>query len=176
MSPAMSALVTDIRKAFSNRAMPDRDNITRCSYDKKYGGAYDGPCLECSRMAEFFGSKQWFDISVRELRREGDAASLFTREAYCYFLPAYLIAALTDPDEADVLVDGLEFQFGRKPEDDWGYFHWLSEILALLTHDELKVCQRYFKRAQGDDFDNCRARAITNIRCELDRRVGKQPA
>jgi len=34
------------------------------------------------------------------LRRHGDADGMFKIEAYCYFLPTYLIAALTDAGAA----------------------------------------------------------------------------
>lgn len=167
----MKALIADIRSAFSDRALPAPEDITHCSYYRKYGGAYDGPCWECADMTEFFAGRRWADLSARELRRHGDADSLFTVEAYCYLLPAYLVAALADPDELDVCCEHLDYRFGPKPTDEWGNQH-LKAIFASLSDKELDVLIRYFEFDQGrtDDFDGYRGRCIGNISQELKRR------
>jgi len=167
----MSALIADIAAAFRNRAQPGADNITRCGYDKRNGGELDGPCDDCAEMAEFFGDKSWADISARELFENGKYDVLFTVEAYCYLLPAYLSAALTDPQELDVCLEHLEYRFGPKPDDSWGCQR-LSAVFELLTEDELKVCMRYFERASSEDFEDFRERALANITEELTRRGG----
>lgn len=167
----MSALIGDIAAAFRDRVQPAADNITRCSYEKRYGGELDGPCYECAEMAEFFADKSWADLSARELFENGKYDVLFTVEAYCYLLPAYLSTALTDPHELDVCLEHLEYRFGPKPDDPWGCQR-LSAVFESLTVDELKVCMRYFERASTDDFENFRERAIANLSAELTRRRG----
>lgn len=167
----MNALVADIAAAFRNRAQPCADNITRCSYDKRNGGELDGPCDDCAEMAEFFTDKSWADISARELFENGKSDGLFTVEAYCYLLPAFLSAALTEPYELDVCLEHLEYRFGPKPEDSWGGER-LRAVFRLLTDDELKVCLRYFKGASSDNFESFHERAVANIAEELTRRGG----
>ena len=167
----MNALIGDITAAFRNRVQPAADNITRCGYDKRNGGELDGPCDDCAEMAEFFADKSWGDLSARELFENGKYDVLFTVAAYCYFLPAYLSAALTDPHELDVCLEHLEYRFGPKPDDPWGCQR-LTAIFRSLTDDELKVCLRYFESADLDDFENYRERALANISEELTRRDG----
>ena len=167
----MNALIADIGEAFRDRAQPAADSITRCSYDKKYGGELHGPCDDCAEMAAYFADKRWTDVGASELFRYGKYDVLFTVEAYCYFLPAYLSAGLTDPKELDVCIEHLEYRFGPKPDDQWGRQR-LGAVFELLTDDELKVCLRYFERADFDDFENYRERALANIAEELTRRGG----
>ena len=167
----MSALIADIAAAFRNRAQPGADNITRCSYDKRNGGELDGPCYECAEMADFFADKRWADVSARELFENGQSDGLFTVDAYCYLLPAYLSAALTDSHELDVCLEHLEYRFGATPDDSWGGQR-LRAILGSLTNDELKVCLRYFEAASSDNFEGFHERALANITEELTRRGG----
>lgn len=167
----MNALIADIEAAFRSRAQPTADNITRCSYDKRNGGELDGPCYECAEMAEFFAGKDWTQLTATDLFQNGQADGLFTVEAYCYFLPAFLSTALTDPKELDVCCEHLEYRFGAKPDDSWGSQR-LKAILQSLANDELKVCSRYFESVTSYDFENFRKRALSNIAEELTRRGG----
>ena len=158
----MDDLITCIFSAFSGRLHPGIGNITRCTYDKKNGGEFDGPCWECMEMAEYFADKSWTNLSAAELRQHGDTDSLFTVAAYCYFLPAYLTAAIRDPSVADVCVDHLSFRFG--PDDAWGKQR-LGEIFQVLQPREITAVQGYFQRVEGQtlDPDEHRSRALHNL-------------
>jgi len=161
----MDALIAEISTAFSPRAYPGDQNITRCTYDKKNGGSYDGPCWECEEMADFFKGKDWRDLKGRDLRQHGDNDALFTVSAYCYFLPAYLIAAISDPKALDVCVDHLTYRFGPKVDEEWGTQR-LAGIRTELNVAETRVALEYFRFAmhrEPRDFDGFCQRAIQNL-------------
>jgi hypothetical protein len=52
------SLINEIAVAFPLDPIPLADDITRCTYDKKNGGSFSGPCSDCVKIAEFFASKQ----------------------------------------------------------------------------------------------------------------------
>lgn len=160
----MNELIAQIETAFSARQPPGEENITRCSYDKKNGGSFEGPCFECVEMAAFFRGKKWQELTAVELRREGSTDSLFTTPAYCYFLPAYLTAAIRDPEQADVCVDHLGFRFGPKNDDVFEQAR-LSQILAELTPAERAAVLAYFRFAfvRDGDFGGWLERSIAMI-------------
>lgn len=167
----IAQIVEAIRQPFTWRPLPGKGDITHCTYDKKYGGQYDGPCPECVQMARYFAGKHWSKLTARALRRHGEATALFTVEAYCFLLPAYLIAAVTDPETLDIALDGLTYRFGPRLDDEWGQEH-LRAILTELRNEELTVLLRYFKREldKYGDFEHFCQRSIDNIGGELGRR------
>ena len=114
------ALIQRIEEAFAHHPPPAPNNITRCSYDRRNGGEFDGPCSECADMAEFFAGKSWQSLDAKDMRANGDADSLFTIEAYTYLLLAYLIAAVRDPETLDVCTDRLPSRFGPRSGDEYG--------------------------------------------------------
>jgi len=124
----------------------------------------DGPCWECEEMAEFFAGKPWRTLGGKALRRYGDADALFTVEAYCYFLPAYLLAAIREPRELDVCLDHLAYRFGPKPGESWPAQR-LAHVLRELTSDERAAVHAYFEFAltQEDDWDGYVERALRNL-------------
>jgi hypothetical protein len=163
----MNELIAIIEAAFEKRPRPFDEDITHCTYDKENGGDFDGPCCECVDMAAFFKGKSWRDLSGEDLRHEGQADSLFTVTAYCYFLPAFLIAAIREPEEADVCVEHLAYRFGPKSDDEWS-----QERVALVV-DELTAAEReatlaYFRFAisRDGDFDGYLERAIRTLTAE----------
>jgi hypothetical protein len=160
----MEDISHQIDKAFLARIYPGDENITRCTYDKKYGGKYDGSCGECVTIADFFRGKLWRELSATELRIHGQADILFTVEAYCYYLPAYLTAALRDRQELDVCVDHLSYRFGPKTEDALGQ-NRLSEIFGTLSDIELRAILNYFRYAYDleEDYDGYISRSISNV-------------
>ena len=167
----MEDITRQIERAFAARAHPGEENITRCGYDKKNGGEYDGPCGECQRMTDFFRGKAWRELSARDLRTRGDADSLFTVEAYCYYLPVYLIAAVRDRKTLDVCVDHLTYRFGPKTEDAHGQDR-LSAVFGALSDIELHAILQYFRysHALERDFDGYCERSISNVERELSQR------
>ncbi|MSP37078.1 MAG: hypothetical protein EXR70_01130 [Deltaproteobacteria bacterium] len=164
----MESIAPTITTAFESRHYPGDNNITRCKYDKRNGGAYDEPCWECQEMAEFFKAKSWRELKGQELRRYGDNDGLFTVEAYCFFLPGYLIAAIHEPEDLDVCRDHLTYRFGPMPDDLRGQ-HRLGEICTELTRPEIEALLCYFQFAfrKDQDFDSYCERSIKNLEYAL---------
>ena len=91
-----------IKEAFSNIAYPGDNNIC---YKNNYGRDYEG-----NQMAMFFRGKTWEQITLKSLRDEynndGSAClSFMSPEAYRYYLPAYMIIAINEYEDADVIGD-----------------------------------------------------------------------
>ena len=96
-------MIAIIRQAFAGSVYPPGAKVTNCSRQN---------CDECNEIAREFDGKTWSSLTdVKYLRYYESALSLMTPEARRYYLPAFMIAALTDPVSADVILDGLEFGF-----------------------------------------------------------------
>jgi len=161
----MDDLVARIDAAFSERAHPGNSEITRCAYDRVNGGTMDGPCWECEEMADFFAGKSWRGVRAADLRRYGDSDALYTIKAYCYYLPAYLTAAIREPGDLDVCVDHLAYRFGPEPGDAWRDEH-LARTVGDLTPDERAATHAYFQFARTQDpkdFGGFIERALRNL-------------
>jgi hypothetical protein len=91
-----------IRKAFASSQYPG-DN--RLVYDNS------GSHLECNQVADAFKGKHWADLPVDFLRRHADSMFFFTPEAYRFYLPAYLLAAVLSYRDADVIPNNLVHTF-----------------------------------------------------------------
>lgn len=102
-----SSLIDEIAAAFPLEPIPAEDDLTHCTYEKRYGGTYGGPCDDCSEIAEFFAGKRWNEPTVLEYRRFCDAITLMTQNAFNYYLPGWLTASLIHCEDADVVPDYL---------------------------------------------------------------------
>lgn len=103
----MQAVIADIEReiiiAWSDVKAPPSDCITvhRCD--------------ECDEIAQFFDAKRWQDLTdVEQLRYNEAALTLFTPDAFHYYLPAFMLATLHDPAEADVIPDGIRSNIKRE--------------------------------------------------------------
>jgi hypothetical protein len=90
-----------IKEAFADVPYPGDKNITRCPYH----------CKPCEEISEYFKGKGWEGHSVEDLRDHHTALSLFTPEAFHYFLPAYMLASIESYDKTDILPDSIRFHF-----------------------------------------------------------------
>ncbi|EEF63272.1 DUF6714 family protein [Pedosphaera parvula] len=95
------SLKQSIEEAFADVTYPGDNNITRCPYN----------CRECRRIAEYFRGKQWTGYPVEELRNNNAALSLFTPQAFHYFLPAFMLASIDFYEKGDVIPDAIRFHF-----------------------------------------------------------------
>jgi hypothetical protein len=100
------ALKQTIEAAFANVIYPGDDNITRCPYN----------CTECRRVAAYFKGKTWSGHTLEELRVQHVALSLFTPEAFHYFLPAFMLVSMVAYVKGDVIPDAIRFHFDYSAE------------------------------------------------------------
>lgn len=117
------AIIENIERAWVNVPYPGDDRIFTPDSNDDEG------------IRDYFSGTSWHGHAPEELRGHCSAIStFFTPEAYHYWLPAYLIAAVEDPEElsqgVDAILDSL------KPE---GIFEFPEQKmrLELLTQDQL---------------------------------------
>jgi hypothetical protein len=95
-----------IEEAFASVSYPGDNNITHCPYN----------CTECRRIAEYFKGKTWADHVASELRGHHVALTLFTPEAFHYFLPAFMLVSMETYEKGDVIPDAIRFHFEYSQE------------------------------------------------------------
>lgn len=89
-----------IESAFAGVSYPGDERIT----DHK-------GCLECQEIAAYFRGTSWRDHTIEKLWEHRTALSLFTSEAFHYFLPAFMLGTLGHPREADEIPQSISYQF-----------------------------------------------------------------
>jgi hypothetical protein len=125
-----------IEEAFAEVPYPGDNNITRCPYH----------CSECRRIAEYFKGKQWTGYEIEELRNNNVALSLFTPEAFQYFLPAFMLASVDFYEKGDIIPDAIRFHFEYSQEAKGHFVVRMSKfspaqrkaIIDYLVHMETK--------------------------------------
>ena len=87
-----------IKKAFANTPYPGSNysDISATEYDDE--GVY-----------EYFVESDRFDHGVTDLRYHSVALSFFTTAAFCHWIPAFMLAELNDPEEADIIAESIAF-------------------------------------------------------------------
>ena len=124
-----------IEEAFADVAYPGDNNITRCPYN----------CSECRRVADHFKGRLGTGHTLEELREYHVALSLFTPEAFHYFLPAFMLVSVDAYEKGDVIPDAIRFHFEYSQEMQ-GHFavrmskfstaqrHAIIDYLVLMEH------------------------------------------
>jgi len=121
----------EIELAFTDTPYPGDDNIA---------GPNDEGTLE------YFSGKTWKGHSARELRKHSSSLYFLTPDAFRYFLPAYMVAAVEQPDEADIISLTIALEFSR-----WRFDRQCQE---LFTKPELRAIVRF--------FDDCAVREMNH--------------
>ncbi len=129
------SLKQTIQKAFADVSYPGDDNITHCPYK----------CAECRRIAEYFKGRDWQGQSVDELRKHHVALSLFTPEAFHYFLPAFMLVSLDSYEKGDVIPDAIRFHFEYAHECQ-GHF---AVRMSKLSPPQRKAIIDYLVHMEG---------------------------
>jgi hypothetical protein len=146
------SLINEIAVAFPLDPIPLADDITRCTYDKKNGGSFGGPCSDCVKIAEFFASKQWDEPTPLEYRRFCDATSLMTQNAFNYYLPGWMTASVADHRSADVLPDHLISTMSGRSEFSAAR---IEKCYECLSESQLLCIKRFIVWYHGDeDWDD----------------------
>lgn len=117
-------------------------------------------CWECQELSEWMRGKRWTEISPDDLLQLNSGPSLFSAEAFDFFLPAVMRGSLVDLEAVDVTYDFTVWTFlpykqsdrpYRTPEGltsaqrqalyDW--LHWAT----LKVEEELE----YIKQIRPED-------------------------
>lgn len=122
-----------ILEAFAAAPRPSDDRISAPTYDDE-------------GTAEYFRGRTWHGHTAEQLRIHSSSLSFFTREAYRYFLPAYMLAELDEPETADVIAEHIAFDFERFHERDRPAFS-AAELRAVCAFFE--ECSRRYETGEG---------------------------
>lgn len=128
-----------IERAWQHSTPPARNRISTPTYDDE-------------GVAAYFQGRSWQGHDVESLRYHSVGLSFFTAEAFCYYLPAYMLAVLADVQAADVIYDGILFhlsprQLGRTWADSY------RARIAGFSDDQKQAIAAYLAwcRARYDD-------------------------
>lgn len=94
---------------------------------------------------EYFSDKTWEGHSVEALRYHEVAMGLFTQEAHQYFLPAFMIASLENPEAADVIPDHILYHFSEHEKDFW------KQRILILSEEQKIVVSKFLEQVHGSD-------------------------
>jgi hypothetical protein len=109
-----------IEAAFADTSYP---GDARLVYDNS------GRHLECNEIAAAFRGKHWKEVPLETLCYHSAGIFFLTPEAYRFYLPAYLLAALLHYNQADTLPD--------------------SVVFSLIPPSDAKDAQVYRRRLEG---------------------------
>ena len=113
-----------------------------------YGPVTECSCEECTDIRNNLSHKRWDEVpgAFLDLTR---SPVLPSKEAFAYFLPAYLLRALEDlkthPDRPQTLEYTL---YSLCPSEDDPYFRStgrLRERAALMTAEQIEVVRRFLR-------------------------------
>jgi hypothetical protein len=165
-------LIRDIYAAFLNRKYPGNNEIVHCEYDARWGGKLSGPCRECSEVVDYFKGKSNRRLAAHKLR--GISFSLFSLapQAFLFWLPSFLAAAVRDPREADMVLESLEFRF-RLPQSP-AEMQWQKIRLPLLSETQINVVIRCFRYLHEQRYmDGATVSSIIDV---LNNETAKRPS
>jgi hypothetical protein len=92
-------LLQGIENVFSNLEYPGDENLVYDNSDKY---------VDVAETKVNFCGKHWRELSIDTINYHRDDLPFFTPEAFCFYLPAFLIASVSFPIEViDVLPDNL---------------------------------------------------------------------
>lgn len=97
-------------------------------------------------VSEYFTGKKWETLNISDLRKHYVALSFFEPQAFRYFLPAFMLAELTDPETADVIGQSIVFHFS-KPNDYWVESY--DKRLSLFTENEKNAIMHFIDYMQS---------------------------
>ena len=121
-------LTEKIEAAFADVLYPGDDNLTS-NYNPLSANDDEG-------VADYFRQTSWRGHPVQELRYHSCALSFFTPAAFHYYLPAFLIADLEDPEEADIITQSIQFDFGAASSTR-------ADRMELISEPQIAALQSY---------------------------------
>ena len=127
---ALPELRDKVRRAFGSAVYPGDENLVT------------GSDPECFEIAAALRGREWSSVSPTLVRECAEALPLLTPAAFCYYLPAYLLACIDAREQIDVAWDSVIFNLTPSPaRESW---------------------QRRF-RIRTDGFTALQAEAITAV-------------
>ena len=141
-------LIKEIQEAFKDRKRPSTANLCRTGDDEG--------------VSEHFYGTKWQEHDAECLRNHSVALTFFNPEAFCYYLPAFLIESLKNKDLGSWVPDAL-----CPPKNDptrTSYSNWWS----MLSLKQKRVIIAYLR-----SFDNEYSLAYEAAADALERAIGE---
>lgn len=111
-------------------------------------------------VADYFRSRSWHYHTVKTLRWHSCALIYFTANAFRYYLPAFMLAELKDPEVADAIRESIAFRLYQ--DDGIQILEAFSDVELLATAAFLEECVfRY------DDIGGGYGRALDSVHAVL---------
>ena len=131
-------IVAQIEAAFADTPSPgtDYDDISATKYDDE-------------GIVDYFRGTTWRGHRVRDLRCHEAALSFFTDKAFRYWLPAFRLAELENPTEADVIAEGIAFHLTEASGADARLREFGQNELEAIA----SFCDECAKRYEGRYHD-----------------------
>ena len=111
-------------------------------------------------IVAYFRGRTWRGHRVKDLREHEAALSLFTDKAFRYWLPAFMLAELEDPETADVIAGGITFQLTDS--------QFADARLRQFAQDELGAIAAFLnecaKRYSGTDYQDAERAVRARVR------------
>jgi hypothetical protein len=107
--------------------------------------------------ARQYNGKDWRELDAAFLKKNSDAIYAFTPEAFCYYLPAYLIAGMGRGQDATFLAGLVVGMLDRSPNPDFWDEFFLTRWCALREQECLAVQEWLVylsESAEGRDADD----------------------
>jgi hypothetical protein len=139
-------LVEKIAAAFSVEPIPSGPLVELGYLDPANQGDYGATA--------YFSGKPWNALDAESLRFHADAMYMFTPLAHQYYLPAFMVASLSDPKVADVIPDNIIFHLSQH-EDKF----WWERILAL-TPSQREVVAEFVEAVADIEIDRPKIAAV----------------
>jgi hypothetical protein len=96
-----------------------------------------GESCHKSSATNYFSGKSWKDLSTTELRQHSDALYDFEPEAFRYYLPAFLLADINDPIEADIIGESIVSIFTPRADERLIDKEYKNKRIALFSKQEM---------------------------------------
>jgi len=101
-------------------------------------------------IVEYFRGKTWRGHRVKDLRHHEAALSFFTDKAFRYWLPAFMLAELESPEEADVIAEGIAFHLTQARDAEARLSQFSSDELSAIAAF-LDVCAHRYPVGDCDE-------------------------
>jgi len=109
----------------------------------------------------YFRGTTWRGHRVQALRIHEVALSLFTDKAFRYWLPAFMLAELENPKEADIIGEGIAFHLTDAESADARLRQFAQDELEAIAAFLNECVQRYDGTDYRDAEQAVRARIQT---------------
>lgn len=130
---SQSELLDLIEAAFPEASRPISGTLSEATYDDEGTNS-------------FFGGTDWRAHSTDALREHAASLSFFTPEAFRYYLPAFLVCSIRDPEKADVIPEGIVSKLDRDRQEQGG-------LIAGLTSAERHAVARFVEWLRDDCWE-----------------------